>query len=344
MGGVDSMWSMYQSSRYVWDECNPPLCKCQGVDGKRMDKRISEDDLQDKQYEDKYEDRYEGVCHELDRLEVTKDDMDGKKDEDGMQNLIMGIEDVRIVDEDGCYDSTEYDDHSEDGKQVFEEYAALQDSQECAIQGGGTKRCTFDFLRTLRRMKWEERIDWEEEDLERMVDSRDALEEDLQDFSIPMVIIGGDVVSLYPNLDVDIVVDRIRDEILRTDLEFNNVDYLEATRYLVLNWTIEQARNSNLRRVLPVRRKNRGTKPGIRGEGPRGSQRGDQEQWQFKENIILDDWERRQIVAEVVKIATEAMFKKHYYSFGGRTYHQRGGGSHRITRDLCSCKGDNATV
>ena len=134
------------------------------------------------------------------------------------------------------------------------------------------------------------------------------------------------MVSLYPNLNVDIVVDRIRDEVLRTDLEFKNVDYLEATRYLVLNWTVEKARRSNLRRVLPIRRGKRGTKPGIRGEGPRGSQRGDQEQWEFKKNIILEDWEKKQILAEVVKIATEAMFKKHYYSFGGRTYHQRGGG------------------
>ena len=102
-----------------------------------------------------------------------------------------------------------------------------------------------------------------------------------------MVIIGGDVVSLYPNLNVDVVVDRIRDEVLRTDMEFKNVDYLEATRYLVLNWTVEEARKSNLRRILPVRRGRRGTKPGIRGEGPRGSQRGDQEQWEFRKDIVL---------------------------------------------------------
>ena len=40
----------------------------------------------------------------------------------------------------------------------------------------------------------------------------------------------------------------IRDELLVTDLEFNNVDYLEAYRYLVLNWTQEEASRSNLRR------------------------------------------------------------------------------------------------
>ena len=55
----------------------------------------------------------------------------------------------------------------------------------------------------------------------------------------------------------------IRDELLVTDLEFNNVDYLEAYSYLVLNWTQEEARRSNLRRVLPTRRGKRGTKRDI---------------------------------------------------------------------------------
>ena len=83
-----------------------------------------------------------------------------------------------------------------------------------------------------------------------------------------MVIVGSDVVSLYPNLDVDQVVDRIRDEVLRTELEFNNKDFLEATRYLVLNWTEEECRKRSLRRVLPTRRGRRGTRPGMRGAGP----------------------------------------------------------------------------
>ena len=97
-----------------------------------------------------------------------------------------------------------------------------------------------------------------------------------------------------PNLDVNRVAERIRDELLETALEFSNVDYLEATRYLVLNWTQEEARRSKLRRVLPNRRGRRGTKPGIRGEGPRGCQSGDQEQWVFKQDIILEDWEKKQ--------------------------------------------------
>ena len=69
-------------------------------------------------------------------------------------------------------------------------------------------RCTYDFLKTYRRLEWEVNNDWEEEDLDRVISSKEALKEDLQDFSIPIVMIGGDVVSLYPNLDVNRVAEE----------------------------------------------------------------------------------------------------------------------------------------
>ena len=50
---------------------------------------------------------------------------------------------------------------------------------------------------------------------------------------------------------------------------------------MVLNWDEEKCRRSALRRVLPVRRSKQGTKPGIKGKGPRGKERGDMEQWVF---------------------------------------------------------------
>ena len=139
--------------------------------------------------------------------------------------------------------------------------------------------CTHDYMRIMRRIKGEEQMDWDDEDEDRILDSRDALEEDLQDFSIPMVLVGSDVVSLYPNLKVDQVVQRIEEEVRVNDIKFENIDYLEAARYIALNWTSEQCRRSKLRRILPVRRGRTGTRPGMRGSGPRGAERGDQEQY-----------------------------------------------------------------
>ena len=74
-----------------------------------------------------------------------------------------------------------------------------------------------------------------------------------------------------------------------------------------------------------MRRGKRGSRPSIIRAGPRGRTKGDEEQWAFKD-VVLEDWEKRMVVAEVVSIATRAMFHHHYYKFGGTTYHQAQGG------------------
>ena len=207
------------------------------------------------------------------------------------------------------------------------------DSQESAktspnvdmVAATGATRNTSNFVRTRRRVAWEMEMDWVEEDLDRMVDSVEALPEDLQDYKIPMVVIGSDVVNLYPSLDTDKVKEAMGEFIREADIKWSNVDLLECARYLALNMTEEQARSSPLKRILPWRRGKRGTRPGMRGEGPRGREKGDQEQWEFP-SVVIEAWERELLIIEVVKIAVKTMFSKHYYTFGGKKFHQSRGG------------------
>ena len=49
-----------------------------------------------------------------------------------------------------------------------------------------------------------------------------------------------------------------------------------------------------------------------------------QEQWEFP-HVVLEDWEKEQLVIEVIKIAIKTFFSKHYYSFGGKMYLQEKG-------------------
>ena len=65
-----------------------------------------------------------------------------------------------------------------------------------------------------------------------------------------------------------------------------------------------------MHRVLPRRRYKTGTRPGLRGEGPQGAPRGDQEQWLFP-RVRLTKHEKRLLVATAVELATEAMFGHH---------------------------------
>ena len=70
--------------------------------------------------------------------------------------------------------------------------------------------------------------------MDRMIRSVDALPEDLQDYSLPMVVVGSDVEALYPSLDIDRVCKMIYGAVMDSKIKWNNVDYREAARYVEL--------------------------------------------------------------------------------------------------------------
>ena len=193
-------------------------------------------------------------------------------------------------------------------------------------QSDDTVWVTVNYMKKLRRRRWERSVGWDPKDTKRIFSSTEVLPEDLQDFQSPMALIGYDVVSLYPNLDVSRIAENVKEAILDSPVQWSNIDYMEAARYIALNWTKEECKNSSLYSILPRRRGRTGTRPGIRGDNPRGKQRGDQEQWVFKKNIILTDAMKKELIATVVSIATKELFNNNFYSFGGLTYHQREGG------------------
>ena len=177
----------------------------------------------------------------------------------------------------------------------------------------------------LRRTRWEDKVGWDCGDLDRVYDGENVNPEDMQDYTVPMVMVGTDVVNLYPSLVIDKVVETVRRAVLDTEMKFEEVDYLEMARYVALNWPESKCRSSPLGRVLPKRRYNHGTRPGITGCGPMGAERGDQEQWDFPRVRIRRD-EKRLLVATVLEIASGVMFHHHFYGFGGQKFRQMGGG------------------
>ena len=70
----------------------------------------------------------------------------------------------------------------------------------------------------------------------------------------------------------------VGEEILGTKITFEELDYLEGTRMIVLNRSAQYCRNHVLQKVLPRRRGETGKRPGITGKGPIEAQRGNQEQ------------------------------------------------------------------
>ena len=172
---------------------------------------------------------------------------------------------------------------------------------------------------------WRKANKWEDDDLDKEILSTEVLPEMLQDYESNMVLVGSDVVNLYPSLEVEKVVGEIREAVMMSSMKWEEFDYRVGVRYLALNWELDTRMKSNIRRVLPIRWGKRGTRPGVKGAGPSCKTKWDQEQWIYGD-VVIEEWEKKQIVAEVVSLATRAMFRNHFYKFGGKMYHQRQGG------------------
>ena len=137
---------------------------------------------------------------------------------------------------------------------------------------------------------------------------------------------GCDVDQLYPKMEVDEVCEIVLDSIMKSEVKWSEVDYMEGVRYLALNWTQAQSMASDLRDYLPKRRKVKGRRPGVTGPGPMGGMSGDTEQWIFPKVGELPPEVKKRIIANVVSVMVRTMFQNHLYKFGDKAYRQRSGG------------------
>ena len=129
-----------------------------------------------------------------------------------------------------------------------------------------------------------------------------------------LVAIGADAVALYPSLKARLSGQAVYRAVLESDLMFDMVDNKEAARYIALTHTKSEVRIHHLRRILPWRRNKKGVRPTIIGPAAQGPEAGEEEQWRFP-NVALTAIEKKMLVAEVMRIAVEAVFQTHVYQF-----------------------------
>ena len=80
-------------------------------------------------------------------------------------------------------------------------------------------------------------------------------------------------------------------------------------KYVAINCGRLEVCEAGLRRVVPVRAKQRGAKPGMMGEGVMGpSKDRNDEQWLFSKVQTVD--EKKKLLA---KVATKALWQTHLY-------------------------------
>ena len=139
------------------------------------------------------------------------------------------------------------------------------------------------------------------------------------------VFVGSDVSALYPSCTAKMAGEAVRKAILKTQLEFEGVDYKELSKYVAINCSRLEVCEAGLRRVVPVRAKQKGAKPGMTGEGVMGPHKEkNNDQWLLSAAEPTEE-EKRKLLAKGLEVATKALWRTHLYKFGGKIYHQRSG-------------------
>ena len=143
--------------------------------------------------------------------------------------------------------------------------------------------------------------------------------------------------ALYPSLDAVEVAQIVYNAIMKTEVMFKGINYQEACRMIALTSSEQECRLGPLRRVLPIRRYDHGTRPGISGEDPLGPEVGSQDQWKFPnlKRKPLTEQEKKMVVAEVLRKSVLAIFKTHTYRFAEKFYLQRKGGPIGLRSTCC---------
>ena len=119
--------------------------------------------------------------------------------------------------------------------------------------------------------------------------------------------------SLYPSMTKTESASKVAETVLESELKWEGVDWKEAVRFIVIGRYEAWCRSSKLSRVFPQRRYRKGTRPGFSGTGPLGAEAGDKKQWEFGPSPALTDQEKKMVMAEVLRLATELMYETHLY-------------------------------
>ena len=133
-----------------------------------------------------------------------------------------------------------------------------------------------------------------------------------------------DVKSMYPSLDMEVVIDVVGQEYENSKLDISNVDYEEVGLYLAINKERKFLVDHELSSVCPERRSNR-RKPLMTGSGSLKTKKERHGPW-LKRERIPNAREKRLMMKEAIKIGLALILRNHVYLFDNKIRRQEDGG------------------
>ena len=142
------------------------------------------------------------------------------------------------------------------------------------------------------------------------------------------LIIGSmDVKALYPSLNIPHTIDKVCEIFENSNITIDNIDYQEVSHYIALNKTQEEVNQMNLQRLCPKRRRKRGPRPNITGNGTIDNKKDRLEPWIIPEIETFTTEDKKIIFKEALKIGLSTVMNNHIYEFDGILRKQTTGGA-----------------
>ena len=139
------------------------------------------------------------------------------------------------------------------------------------------------------------------------------------------VIVGADVIGLYPSLDAEQTAEAVRKETINSEVSFEGVNHKEALRYIAVNCDKFEIRKMGLEHLVPSRRFTKGQKPTIRGVDSKSGRDTTDEKWVPKGREPTKS-EEKLIEGAVLKIGVKTCFRTHTYKYGDKIFKTKGKG------------------
>ena len=140
-----------------------------------------------------------------------------------------------------------------------------------------------------------------------------------------IVLIGADVVGLFPNLLAEQTGRLVAKATRESDIKFEGINYKEVARYVRFGMEDFEIRANGLEKIVPKRRFKPGVTPGITGKEPLSKHSNDEIRWVFSMRDPTEK-EKRNLIAAALEIGVRTSFTNHIYQFGGKKYRQARGG------------------
>ena len=140
---------------------------------------------------------------------------------------------------------------------------------------------------------------------------------------------------MYPNLNIKRSAKECGREIEDTEVEYENVDYKWAGRFIASNMNQDEIYREGLNNIVPRRKNGFGTRPGAttkelydkREYDKVGGKEIEKESKWREVRRVLSRKEKRKLLRKVLEISITTLMRNHIYQFEGKTRVQREGGS-----------------